>query len=113
LTLVSLASSLPRSLCLPPSALLALVHSCANMQADGFALARDQALAQVSEVQERNLRVIQGLMDDLAKADVVRAGSEGRAREQQGRGKGGAQRVERAHLRVLVCGLCANAMMMT
>jgi hypothetical protein len=79
---VSLASCLHRSLCLPPSALLVLVHSCANTQVDEFARARDEALAQVSEVQERNLRVIQGLMDDLAKADVVRARSEGGAREE-------------------------------
>jgi chromosome segregation ATPase len=31
---------------------------------------RDDALAQVQEVQERDLRVIQSLMDDVAKADV-------------------------------------------
>lgn len=61
------------------------------MQVDEFARARDEALAQVSEVQERNLRVIQGLMDDLAKADVVRARGEEGAREEQGRRNGGAR----------------------
>ena len=38
---------------------------------DDLRWARDEALSQVSDCQARNLRVIEGLMDDMAKADVL------------------------------------------
>ena len=69
---VSLAPSplLPPSY-FPPSAILVRTHARANPQVKEQVRARDEALGQVSEVRERNLRAIQGLMDDVAKADVV------------------------------------------
>ena len=54
-----------------------------RQQVEVLARERDEALAQVAEVQERDLRVIEGLMDDVAKGDVSlkQAKEEATARE--------------------------------